>query len=104
MHGVVVQAALVLILSQELSRRCPKRSIRSYSVEIRLAIRMDELGEELFGFGWIARASTLANSLSSNAFVDMPDPTALDETSHFAWSSHGNLVLVTASGRLLRRL
>jgi hypothetical protein len=76
-HRVVSDASLVLVLHEVLGCRCSKAVIFPKAVEARFPQVVDALREECLRLGEITRSSALANSHSSNALVDVPDPTTL---------------------------
>jgi hypothetical protein len=73
------EAALVLILVQELDGSFPKDALLSSSEEMRGPHLLDPPREYGYGFLEIARSSAFANARSKDVFIDVPDSTALGE-------------------------
>jgi hypothetical protein len=80
LRRTVSDASLVPVLVQELGRGSPERVIGSQSEYARLPGIVDPSGKLFFGSSQVTRASALANSRSSDDLVDVPDPTAFDES------------------------
>ncbi|HEY2463311.1 MAG TPA: hypothetical protein VGI32_04585 [Steroidobacteraceae bacterium] len=90
-HGVIANASFVLVLCEIFGRGNAEAPIVPDAVNTRLANIIHPLGKQFLRLREITRSSAFANSRSSNALVDVPDPTTLGEAGRFMLS-HGLLL------------
>ena len=85
-QSIIFDAALMLILFQELGRSGSERVLVSNAIQPRLTGLVYPLGELFLRFDEITRSSAFANSNSSDLLVDVPDPTSACESGPFTLS------------------
>ncbi|MDX2264802.1 MAG: hypothetical protein NW215_07500 [Hyphomicrobiales bacterium] len=102
LRDVIMQTSLMLVIQNELRRCFCKTTRRAHAVNLRLSNFFHHAVQVSFRFLHFTCFSASANTLSADAFIDVPDPFAFDEAGEF-FASHVRSPYV-GLGRPLRDL